>query len=128
MAYKYDKILLVDDNEIDNFVNHRMMEIVSFSRHIVLKQSEKEALAYLRNECQKDADYPDFVFISPGVSSDAGSNFTQEVKKLSSNPSKNKVIILSIFDDPDHLKMIEKRISVFKALSKPLTIEELNKI
>ena len=40
----YERVLLVDDNETDNFISARIIELTGFSDFTVVKNSGKEAL------------------------------------------------------------------------------------
>jgi len=56
-------VMLVDDNETDNFIHRRVLEMGNFSKQIIVKNSGKTALEYL--EANKND--PELI---PEVSSD----------------------------------------------------------
>ena len=37
--FKFQRVLLIDDNDIDNFINERMITTNSFSQQVVVKNS-----------------------------------------------------------------------------------------
>ncbi len=46
--FKFEKVLLIDDNDIDNFINERMITTSHFAKQVVVKTSADAALDYLR--------------------------------------------------------------------------------
>jgi hypothetical protein len=42
-----DLVMLVDDNDTDNFISRRIIEITKFAEDVVIKNSGKSALEYL---------------------------------------------------------------------------------
>ena len=50
-----DLVMLVDDNDTDNFISKRIIEITKFAKRVEVKGSGKAALDYLR-ENQNSAD------------------------------------------------------------------------
>ena len=42
-----DLVMLVDDNDIDNFISKRIVEITKFAKRVEVKSSGKSALDYL---------------------------------------------------------------------------------
>ena len=49
---KYANVLLVDDNEIDNFINERMITSTNFSSKVTVKDSADDALSFLREHVE----------------------------------------------------------------------------
>jgi hypothetical protein len=46
---KYQLILLIDDNRIDNFIHQHVLSKADVSEDILIKNSAVEALEYLKN-------------------------------------------------------------------------------
>ena len=57
---KYAKVLLLDDNALDNFVNKKLIEINNFSTKVEVYESAPEVLKYLTKE--KTEQLPDIIF------------------------------------------------------------------
>ena len=49
---KFDRVLLIDDNDIDNFINERMITTNSFSKLVIVKNSGESALQFLRDNSE----------------------------------------------------------------------------
>jgi CheY-like chemotaxis protein len=127
--YKYNKVLIIDDNEIDTYVNMKMMEKVHFAESIIVKNSEPAALVYLTQECEKDADYPDIIFLNPAMSPQRKSYFIKEFQNLPEVKDKNRLIIISVMEVQQQSDLASKRRAIFyQSVSKPLTQEALLKI
>ena len=43
MNAEIDLVLLVDDNDTDNFINNRIIELTNFAKRVVVKNSGKSA-------------------------------------------------------------------------------------
>jgi len=43
-------VMLVDDNDTDNFISKRIIEITSFAKMVIVKSSGKSALDYLEEK------------------------------------------------------------------------------
>ena len=56
-----DLVMLVDDNDTDNFISKRIIEITKFAKRVEVKGSGKAALDYLR-ENQKTQNLPSRFF------------------------------------------------------------------
>ena len=44
-----ETVLLVDDNDTDNFIHKRIIELAGFSKNIIVKNSGKSALEFLES-------------------------------------------------------------------------------
>ena len=44
---KIGLVMLVDDNDTDNFISKRIIEITNFANEVIVKSSGKSALDYL---------------------------------------------------------------------------------
>ena len=60
---RFKRVLLVDDNDIDNFINERMITTNHFGKQVVVKNSGESALSYLKeNESNTDI-LPQVIFL-----------------------------------------------------------------
>ena len=46
---KYRSVMLIDDNEIDNLINQKMIESASITEHIYVHTGARSAIEFLRN-------------------------------------------------------------------------------
>jgi hypothetical protein len=57
-----DLVLLVDDNDTDNFISKRIIEITKFARRVEVKSSGKGALDYLKQHQNETENIPNLIF------------------------------------------------------------------
>ncbi len=131
--YKYRNILLLDDNDLDNFINEKMMESNLFSRKNYICTSGKSAIEFLTNIIEMgenvNGNYPEIIFVDLNMPLMDGFQFIEYFKKnLESKLHNPKIVILtsSIFpEDVSKALAISKDI-IF--LNKPLTKNILEKL
>ena len=49
MAKKYKTVMLIDDNEIDNLINQKMIEAAAIAENIYTHTGAKSAIEFLKN-------------------------------------------------------------------------------
>ena len=121
--------MLVDDNDTDNFISKRIIEITKFSDNVIVKNSGKSALDYLlENENDPDK-IPDIIFLDINMPIVDGFVFLYEYEKFG-NAIKDKcrVIILSSSDNKRDIDKIINNDFVIKFVTKPLTENTLEEI
>ena len=121
--------MLVDDNDTDNFISKRIIEITEFSDNVIVKNSGKSALDYLlENEGSAD-NIPDIIFLDINMPIVDGFVFLYEYEKFG-NAIKDKcrVIILSSSDNKRDIDKIINNDFVIKFVTKPLTEKTLEEI
>lgn len=128
-AKTVDLVMLVDDNDTDNFISKRIIEITEFARHVEIKNSGKSALDYLaENENNLDK-LPNIIFLDINMPIVDGFVFLYEFEKFSDAVrDKCKVIILSSSDNKRDIDKIVNNDHVIKFITKPLTENALNEI
>ena len=122
-------VMLVDDNDTDNFISKRIIEITQFSQHVIVKSSGKSALDYLdENKNSLDA-IPDIIFLDINMPIVDGFVFLYEYEKFSNSvKDKCRVIILSSSDNKRDIDKIINNDLVIKFVTKPLTEKTLTEI
>ena len=121
--------MLVDDNDTDNFISKRIIEITKFANREEVKNSGKSALDYLR-ENQDDAnELPNLIFLDINMPIVDGSVFLYEFEKFNDLiKDKCKVIILSSSDNKRDIDKIVNNNHVIKFITKPLTETALEEV
>ncbi|MBI4945234.1 MAG: response regulator [Bacteroidetes bacterium] len=133
MTAKVSTVMLIDDNEIDNFINHKMLEGCNFSDRIYVHSSSKSALEFLINiekmgEAGKPL-FPKVIFLDLNMPIMDGYQFINEFEKIS-NPFKDntKVFVLTSSMNPNDFEKLKKYPRIEKYVNKPLTETLLNSI
>jgi CheY-like chemotaxis protein len=126
MRESIDLVMLVDDNETDNFIHKRVIELTGFSKNIVVKNSGKSALEYIESHKSNIANLPDVIFLDINMPIVDGfvflfeyENFPEEVKQ------KCKIAILSSSDNKRDIDRIVDNEYVINFITKPLSEEAL---
>ena len=116
---KIKNILLIDDSEIDNFINKSVLEKANMVENIIAKTSAKEALEYLSNT---ENEFPNIIFLDIRMPEMDGFEFLNECENFP-DELKNKCVIfmLSSSIDPNDALRAEQHKVVKKYLTKPLT-------
>lgn len=126
---KVDLVMLVDDNETDNFISKRIIEITKFSGRVEVKSSGKGALEYLKDNQNNPDNLPNIIFLDINMPIVDGFVFLYEFEKFSELvKSKCKVIILSSSDNKRDIDKIVNNNHVIKFITKPLTEISLEEI
>ena len=121
-------VMLVDDNDTDNFISKRIIEITKFAKRVEVKNSGKSALDYLRENQDNVEDLPNLIFLDINMPIVDGFVFLYEFEKFSDTiKDKCKVIILSSSDNKRDIDKIVNNNHVIK-ITKPLTETALEEV
>lgn len=129
MTYRFPSALLIDDNEIDNFINERIINTSGFAEKIIVKTSTDEALEFLKGCEQNPASTPPVIFLDLNMPVKDGFAFLEEFNKLNNDvKSKSKVVVLSASISPDDINRASANPYVIRYLNKPLSEKYLEAI
>lgn len=124
-----DLVMLVDDNDTDNFISKRIIEITKFANSVEIKNSGKSALEYLEKYKDDAVKLPDIIFLDINMPIVDGFVFLYEFEKFSELvKQKCKVIILSSSDNKRDIDKIVNNDHVIRFITKPLTENALSEI
>ena len=129
---KYRTVMLIDDNEIDNLINQKMIEAASVTEHIYTHTGAKSAIEFLKNmEKLEMADQvlPDLIFLDIDMPLMDGFQFLDEFEKLSNVAKKKcKIVMLTSSINPQDFNRSKKYENVRLYLNKPLCHESIAKL
>jgi len=110
--------LLIDDSNIDNFINHKMLESHGVT-NVISFNNALSALSYLKEAHIKY----DLILIDIYMPINDGFSFIDKFYELELHKTQGQICILTVSLNPlDKAKAAEKNI---KFIEKPFTIEKL---
>lgn len=131
---KYHNVMLIDDNEIDNLINQKMIEASDICDNIFVHSGAKGAIEFLKNieklaKGPLELYLPEVIFLDIDMPLMDGFQFLDEFEKLSDTIKINcKIIMLTSSLNPQDMSKAKKNKYVLKYLNKPLTQDNLKKI
>ena len=129
MSADYYCVMLVDDNDTDNFISRRIIEITGFAQKVEIKNSGKSALEYINAHKDDPSQLPDIIFLDINMPIVDGFVFLYEFEKFNNQiKDKCKVIILSSSDNKRDIDKIVNNNHVIKFITKPLTETALEEV
>ncbi|HAI76647.1 MAG TPA: hypothetical protein DCM08_10410 [Microscillaceae bacterium] len=129
---KYKIIMLIDDNEIDNLINQRIIEASGICEHIFTHTGGKSAIEYLRN-ADKISDkagiqnvLPELIFLDIDMPLMDGFQFLEEYEKLPMRVLDYcKIVMLTSSINSKDIKKSKQYEYVKEFINKPLSKENL---
>jgi len=129
---KYRTVMLIDDNEIDNLINQKMIEAAAVTENIYTHTGAKSAIEFLKNmEKLEMADQvlPDVIFLDIDMPLMDGFQFLDEFEKLSNIAKKKcKIVMLTSSINPQDFNRSKKYENVRLYLNKPLSHDSIIKL
>ena len=122
-------ILLVDDDEINNFLSKELLRLHQPDLVIESLQYVDEALLYLENKITNKQPLPDIILVDINMPSLNGWDFMDAYEKMNAEAIKNvKVYIYTSSIYYKDLEKIRNYKSVIKLISKPFTDEMITEM
>ncbi|MFM7854104.1 MAG: response regulator [Flammeovirgaceae bacterium] len=129
---KYRTVLLIDDNEIDNLINQKMIEAAAIAENIYTHTGAKSAIEFLKNMEKIDvADkvVPDIIFLDIDMPLMDGFQFLDEFEKLApATKKKTRIVMLTSSINPQDFSRSRKYTNVKLYLNKPLSHDSIMKL
>ncbi|MBI3511788.1 MAG: response regulator [Bacteroidetes bacterium] len=125
--------MLVDDNDIDNFINERMIQGCNFAETVYVNTGTKSAIEFLANLSAnkelRQEHLPQLIFLDINMPILDGYQFLDEFRSLDEKARKGiKVAMLTSSIDPKDLAKAKDYPEICAFLHKPLTEEALASI
>lgn len=130
---RFNTVMLIDDNEIDNFINEKMIEGCNIAPRVYIHTSSKSALEFLHN-LQRAKDIPEelipeIIFLDINMPMMDGFQFIDEFEKMEKSITTHcKIVMLTTSINPADVERSKKYKNVIRYLNKPLTQESLDSL
>ncbi|UOG36613.1 response regulator [Leptospira noguchii] len=122
-------ILLIDDNQDDNFFHERVIYKGNYAEKVIAKQSGQEALLFLKNKSKNIEPFPNLIFLDINMPGMNGWEFLEEYKKLDQElQTSTLIIMLTTSDNPDDKNKFSQFGSTSDFKTKPLTNTMIDEI
>ena len=124
-------VLIIDDDEINNFLCRKVIELSDFSQDIHTCQSVDEGIKYLKTTLSKNPDnYPDALFLDINMPVRTGWDFLDEYETLckENNLKKMNIYMLSSSVYEEDIKRAEDNPLISKYVTKPLEVSMLQSL
>lgn len=132
MGRKLSCILLVDDDEVTNFLHKKILKEADVAEHILVALNGEEALDILRNTSDnKESGYPqpELIFLDINMPRMNGWEFIEEYQKLDESIKGNLLVVMLTVSLNTAEKIKASKLPAITAFrSKPLTVEMVNKL
>lgn len=129
MREKLKCILLIDDNEADNFIHELIINESNCTEKVISVQGGQEGLDLLKNNCANNLQQPDLIFLDINMPGMSGWEFLEEYAKLGeSQKCKLVLVMLTTSLNPDDENRASKINAIKGYINKPLSRESLKEV
>ena len=132
-TFKNKTVMIIDDNEIDNFINEKMIKSCCFSENVYTNTGANSALDFFKNlsilQTLPSELIPSYIFLDINMPILDGFHFLEEFENLPYGFIKNiKIVMLTTSLNPSDVEKTKRYKSVVGYLYKPLIQEDLDKL
>ncbi len=121
-----NSIMLIDDNNFDNFYHERIIKKSEITDNVITKRTGIEALEYLKTQ---ENNIPDLIFLDINMPGMNGWEFLENFGKLNEVYRYQIIIVmLTTSNNPDDKNRTKEFDMVAEYITKPLTKEVLSEV
>ena len=126
MKAKYKKIMIIDDNEIDNYIVKTLLKNNNIADEVIVFDSAVAAIEYLQFNQHNVNELPQIIFLDLYMPIMNGFQFIEMLDKIDSSAVQaSKLCVLSSSIDNNDIIKSKFNNSVFTYIAKPISTEFL---
>ncbi len=125
---KIDRILLIDDDNISNFLNVRLIKKLKLSSEVKIANNGQEALVYLKEVKSEKVPSPSLIFLDINMPVMNGLDFINSFKNTRAWHKKTVIIVLSSSENRSDIDILKESNLISDFLVKPLTEEKMQEV
>lgn len=122
-------VMLIDDNDIDLFLNKKFLRVAGITDNTISFLSAQSAIDYIEAHAHEPENLPGIILLDiqmPGIN---GFQFLELFDKIPENVKQHtKIVMLSSTTDPFDLDKVKDNEQVVNILRKPLDPQELKDV
>ena len=127
----YQCVMLVDDDEISNYISERIIKNLGIAKFLHISANGKQALNFIKEEClgqNSSAECPEFILLDINMPVMDGFQFLEEFYKLGfKGMDEVKIVILTSSNSPKDVAFADKY-NISGYINKPLSKEKLEDV
>jgi CheY-like chemotaxis protein len=131
-TFRFSNAMLIDDSELDNFINEKILEANHFAKKIYRATAGRSALEFLNNLLVLGKDfenaYPAVIFVDINMPIMDGFQFIEQFKKIADRLHNPRLVILTSSVSASDRAKAESLSPGMLFLNKPLSAESLSRI
>lgn len=130
---RFKSVMLIDDNDIDNFINEKMIKANAFASNVYVHTSSKSALEFLKNieilKAYPSELLPSYIFLDINMPIMDGFYFLEQFEKFSEEfRSSVKIAMLTTSSNESDMERVKPFKNVVAFINKPLVIKSLDSL
>lgn len=128
MSYKYKRIMIIDDDEIDNYLTKSLISNNNYAEEVLEFNNGSDAFDYLEKHKDNESKLPELILLDLHMPRMDGIEFLDKLNTISNNLLEGIVCVVSGSIDDNAILKSKLNSYVSFYTKKPITVEFLDSI